>query len=308
MPKIKRWFPVSHDFLDDPDVYEMRKKFGDRSVFFWLRLLSWGDKNEGEIKGSQAQVAREFGRTYDPAHPNRAATQAALTLEWMAGKRWVEIRSASIYICNYVKYHRTREQYKSRTGTNEVLSEPSEPNLTLKDQSSSSTTPATSSDSTSSDADPSGSGSFKNKSSDSEAASPDSDNGSEDEIWKPAVRRIYNTDPTRFARLMVWVNATKRLSYPDTVIQHALERFEEFDRGTKVEDWWPYVQKILKKEYARYQESEHETRKSAERKSVMRAIASGPPSKSALDMSDKERANTLVRLRTLREGIGRRMN
>src|SRR5262249_9781581 len=118
------------------------------------------------------------------------------------------------------------------------------------------------------------------------------------------------SDPHRFHRLIVWVNSTRKLSYPDSVIKQALERFEEFDRGNKVEDWWPYLQKILKKEFARHQDSEHETRKSEERKSAMRVLArvDSNPVKNALDMSDKERAATLSRLRALRDGIGRRVN
>jgi len=173
-------------------------------------------------------------------------------------------------------------------------------------------------------ADPSGSGSFKNKSSDSDAASPDrsapsadsdSSNGNHGEPWRPAFLRIFSFDPHRFNRLIVWVQAQKKLNYPEIVIKQALERFEEFDRGNKIEDWWPYLQKILKKEFARHQDSEHETRKSEtrkseERKSALRALARGDssPVKNALDMSDKERAATLSRLRALREGIGRRVN
>ncbi len=57
MPRIKRWFPVSHDFFDDPEVVELVNLFGERSVFMWMRMLSWGDRSDGYLAATKAQVS-----------------------------------------------------------------------------------------------------------------------------------------------------------------------------------------------------------------------------------------------------------
>lgn len=126
MPRIKRWFPVSHEFLDDPETSELRSRFGDQAIFMWLRMLSWADRNEGWLRGGRAWVAENFGRGYDPAHPNRSRTRALLTLEWMEGRGWVQQKSGGIYISNYAKYHKTREPHQIPVG-NQVVPPPSEP-------------------------------------------------------------------------------------------------------------------------------------------------------------------------------------
>lgn len=119
MPRIKRWFPVSHDFLDDPETIELSSTFGDRSVFMWLRMLSWSDRNEGEL-GTAEQIASTFGRCIDQAHPNRAAGKAALIVRWMLTQGWVEPHLSPtqgapnadpsvMYIAKFAKYHRTEE-------------------------------------------------------------------------------------------------------------------------------------------------------------------------------------------------------
>src|SRR5258708_34616907 len=53
MPKIKRWFHVSHDINADPEVWEMTDRLGDRTFRVWMELLSIADRNAGEIKGER---------------------------------------------------------------------------------------------------------------------------------------------------------------------------------------------------------------------------------------------------------------
>ena len=130
MPRIKRWFPVSHDFLDDPQTIELIDRFGPRVVFMWLRMLSWADRSDGCL-GTRDQVCHGFGRTLDPPHPNLAATRAAPVLDLMLTWGWVVANQGLMWIRNYAKYHITREQLKFPTGNKPCSPLPnlSEPDL-----------------------------------------------------------------------------------------------------------------------------------------------------------------------------------
>jgi hypothetical protein len=236
VPRIKRWFPVSHDFLDDPDVIEMRQKFGDRSVFFWLRLLSWADRNEGEIKGSLQSIALSFGRDYDQFHRRSAGDRAEMTLRWMVDRGWIELRSGSIYIVNYAKYHRTEER-KPIPPNLPILSEPSE----------------------------------SYKISPRAAPEPSADvtkvNGLDAGI-KRVADRIYATDTKRFLKLIIWIKEAQKHHFADKVIAASLLRFEPY--AAQVGDgWYPYLDKIINKVSKDFNMSrsvnEHEQRKADER-------------------------------------------
>jgi hypothetical protein len=52
MPRIKRWFPVNHNINRDPEVWEMRRTIGEKSLSIWMEFLSIADQNEGQVPGS----------------------------------------------------------------------------------------------------------------------------------------------------------------------------------------------------------------------------------------------------------------
>jgi hypothetical protein len=112
VPKIIRWFKLSHDFLDNPDTLTLREKHGDRVILMWLRMLSWADRNEGFIKGNIEQIAKGFGRDHDPIHPTSNAKWGLICLRSMADLGWITLRSDGIQIVNYAKYNNTRGQKK----------------------------------------------------------------------------------------------------------------------------------------------------------------------------------------------------
>lgn len=106
MPRIKRWFPVSHDFNADPEVWELTDKFGDRAIRVWLELLSIADRNDGELPGQWKDYPRLLaGRCRSTARHLQGICQ------WLS--RWLAVDSEGIArVVNYGKYHRPKEQIK----------------------------------------------------------------------------------------------------------------------------------------------------------------------------------------------------
>lgn len=112
MPRIKRWHPVSHDFNRDPQLRELREKFGDWMGYGWLELLSVADRNDGFVKGDLDRIAVIVGGTSLSRRLDIAAKQAKSALEAMLKFGWIEIccngESAAIKVVNVAKYHRTQ--------------------------------------------------------------------------------------------------------------------------------------------------------------------------------------------------------
>jgi hypothetical protein len=248
VPRIKRWFPVSHDFLDDPQTIELIDRFGPRIIFMWMRMLSWSDRNEGCL-GTRAQVLGGFARTYDPPHPHLAATRAAPALDLMITWGWVVEHQGLMYIANYAKYHPSRGDNKSRAGDNQYPLLPNPPNLPILSE------PLK----------------IKNE------AEPTPQNGEEPappghllkEDTKPSklnpkikewADQVYAIDPAKFKGLVRWIKAAERTYQPD-VIAKTLEHFLPY--ASQTSDWWPYLDKILDKTEAKangsetQQQSEH---------------------------------------------------
>jgi hypothetical protein len=135
MPRIKRWFPVSQDLLDDPEVIKLRRECGDRAVFMWLRMLSWSDRNDGELKGDRTSIAMTFGRDHDPIHPRSNVDWGLKCLRLMEDQGWITVESSRVLIRNHAKYHNTRDVNKTPLGI-QTTSPPnlSEPIRTLKEK------------------------------------------------------------------------------------------------------------------------------------------------------------------------------
>ena len=128
MPAIIRWFPVSHDINSDPEMWELREKFGDRAGFVWLEILSIADRNNGILGPSSPQLYTILAgrcRVYSP--------KVRAILEWCLVKGWL-ILDSNLRVAKWLKYHRTREPNKNPSGntTTPLLSYPSEPSSKKK--------------------------------------------------------------------------------------------------------------------------------------------------------------------------------
>lgn len=105
MPRIKRWFPVSHDFNRDSEIRELRQRFGDWLGFAWLELLSIGDRNEGEIRGDLDQIALRLAPNSLGKYLGSSQKTARKALEFMAEKEWISVEKNLIRVRNHAKYH-----------------------------------------------------------------------------------------------------------------------------------------------------------------------------------------------------------
>lgn len=116
MPIITRWFNVSHDINADPEMWELRDKFGDRAGFVWLECLSIADRNGGCLGVNSPQLHAVLAskcRVYSP--------KVRSILEWCLGKGWLQVRGL-LYVTKWAKYNKTRDAKKL----------PSEPSLPTK--------------------------------------------------------------------------------------------------------------------------------------------------------------------------------
>ena len=127
MPRIRRWHPVSHDFIRDPEVQDLRRRFGHWMSDVWLEMLSVADRNEGRIQGNAERIA--LGYSWIALESNRKARSIILNaLGFMVERGWIEDRKDHFLVRNYSEYHRTRKHIESHRGIKEVPSEPSYPN------------------------------------------------------------------------------------------------------------------------------------------------------------------------------------
>lgn len=141
MPRIRRWHPVSHDFNRDPEVQELRRRFGDWAGFMWLELLSVADKNMGLVKGEPEIIARSMAFVcVTPAQdvldscPKSARRlskwspiRARKVLDWMVERSWLVPVTCGFLVSKYAEYHRQREHKSSRDGIKEAPPLPTEP-------------------------------------------------------------------------------------------------------------------------------------------------------------------------------------
>lgn len=131
MPIPKRWHPVSHDLPLDPELWELIRLHGDRSVLTWLWILSAIDRSGNHLRLSGDWLA-SLSRML-----RQSSASIRRQLDWMITKGWLTVVQTSadgspavLSANNYWKYHRSREPKGSQPGTvsgaNEapLLSEP----------------------------------------------------------------------------------------------------------------------------------------------------------------------------------------
>lgn len=113
MPRIKRWFHVSHEINSDEEVWELTDRWKAWGLRVWLQLLSIADRNEGRIKGDLALISRSMSRLWDSNsrryNSEWRANEARIMLEWMQNKGWISIESDAIVVCNWLIYNPRRE-------------------------------------------------------------------------------------------------------------------------------------------------------------------------------------------------------
>lgn len=84
------------------------------------------------------------------------------------------------------------------------------------------------------------------------------------EPWRPVAERLFKSDPSRFRMIVVWIN-DKAKDNSLEVITASLEALEKQENSQKVNNWWPYANKIIEKIRVRAFEAEHEKIKQEER-------------------------------------------
>ena len=110
MPRIRRWHPVSHDFVRDREAQELRLRFGHWMTDVWLEMLSEADKNKGVIKGDAASIAKGLAWVSLSDRPSFSRGKIFNAIEYMLNKGWIEEGTNCFLVCNYLDYHITREK------------------------------------------------------------------------------------------------------------------------------------------------------------------------------------------------------
>lgn len=238
MPKIRRWFNVSHDINSDPEVWELTEKFGDRGLRSWLEILSIGDRNMGFIPGSEERLVKAFAIKL-----NTTKNKVSSILRWFVEATWlvrranVELSSSQrrdlddetlrkldwcFRIRNYAMYNTTREGKKnlSNSPLPNLPSEPPYPSLKDPEPAPLTATPEPSA------------GSKKRKL----ELSPE---------LRVAADAVYKTDTKKFERIAVWLNEGKKHGFSDAVMAEALRQFLPHARECR--EWYPYLDKIVYK-------------------------------------------------------------
>jgi len=112
MPRIRRWFHVSHDINEDPEVWELTDTFGDWFLRVWLQMLSIGDRNNHWIKGERRWIESRMSRLWQSNSKRYnlewRANRVRMAFDWMANKGWIRFDKEGIFIVNQSKYIRSR--------------------------------------------------------------------------------------------------------------------------------------------------------------------------------------------------------
>lgn len=110
----KRWFHVSQEINNDPEMWWFTSQFGERAIRTWLQILVYLDKtgNEwrvtGDWLGTLSRVVRQ------------TAPNVSGQLDWMTANGWLRVRKEAadgspliFETPNWSKYNRRLEQQKS---------------------------------------------------------------------------------------------------------------------------------------------------------------------------------------------------
>lgn len=84
MPRIRHWFHVTHDINGDPEMWELRDKFGDRAGFVWMEILSISDRNDGLVGHNLDQLRNQLA---SKCRTSRVKVDAIIN--WCRDRSWL---------------------------------------------------------------------------------------------------------------------------------------------------------------------------------------------------------------------------
>ena len=130
MPVPKRWFPVSRDINEDPEVWDLTDSHGDRAIRVWLEILAILDKTENCWRLTGAWLSSLSRKC------RKSPAKVRQILDWMLVSGWLEVGelladgSPAIYRApNYWKYHKTSESKPKFSSSSLPLTPSTEPNI-----------------------------------------------------------------------------------------------------------------------------------------------------------------------------------
>jgi len=110
MPRIRRWFRVSHDINSDPEVWELTEKFGDRGLRAWLEILSIADRNDGMVTTPRNLLVKALSIKL-----NTTLDKTTRILDWFDDKTWT-LQDPVLRVRNYSIYNPSRDANKIPQG------------------------------------------------------------------------------------------------------------------------------------------------------------------------------------------------
>jgi len=227
VPKIRRWFNVSHDINSDPEVWELTDKFGVAGLRFWLEILSIGDRNEGLIPDRSHASLRALSLKC-----NSTVTRVSLMYDFCQTKTWI-VCDPLPRLRNYLNFRPSRETKKGL-----IVSPPNTPNS------------------------PNPPNLLKNAA--QGLVLLEKESGKLNAAIKAAADPIYQSNPEKFARLIAWIKDKEKRDYPAEVITAVLRLFWQQEQKGKIAEWWPYINRIFTKEYGRWNEEQAARHKAAD--------------------------------------------
>jgi hypothetical protein len=102
MPRIRRWFHVSHDINSDPEVWELTDKFGERAFRVWMEILSIADRYDGLVPGE----TKYLSSTLAAKCKSRSRTVEGI-IKYATDKEWI-VYDPVRRVCKHLKYRPTR--------------------------------------------------------------------------------------------------------------------------------------------------------------------------------------------------------
>jgi len=102
MPRIRRWFHVSHDINSDPEVWELTDRFGERAFRVWVEILSIADRYDGLVPGE----IKYLSSTLAAKCKSRSRTVEGI-IKYATDKTWI-VYDPARRVRNHLKYRPTR--------------------------------------------------------------------------------------------------------------------------------------------------------------------------------------------------------
>lgn len=230
MPRIKRWFPVNHDINHSPTTRMLVHKYGAPGLRIWLEILSIADRAGPFIDCTSEGAIRRLSSAAETRF--KVVSSVVEALMKVDSIRLHDRINHVTEVVNYRDYHRYRERkvrHTDLTRPNHTRPKNAEPALLAP--------------------------SVDLKIVNSRKLTAD---------LKAAADPIYGSDPKKFQRLIVWIKDKQKRDYADEIIGDSLKAFWEMEKKSKIKDWWPYIERIFTKAYARWNEAQAANYKAAD--------------------------------------------